>query len=660
VISIRLFHSPAHDGFGGSDVPPPPPYWLTEGLTSYSGGEVAGEQPDPMSATWQGGHDQVSQQGWSTEQDPNAWDESGQQEPTRQQAPPEDRVEWSNEAVKRPAVDDWSAQQVPESQDVSGWQTGPSSGSFAKPGFETHDQGGGFAIPPAAPSYGQQSYGMDAFPTQGEGVPAFGNFAQSQDFQSGPSAPPPPIATPPPPMEPTPAISHKAEAFSAPSFSQPSVASLRNKALQPSDPDGILLSPVTDPDPMQRGFDPPPPPPPMPGLSGFNTSEDPQPPPASPAPSFNQTPLYQGSLGGGAQAGQAASAISRDGTPRFVPDIPETIEDDGELGCRVAAGAYAVFGVMLTLGAVQSGNIGGAACVLAPVFGCAGLLLTGKRWAAILTLVLGCLWGLLFVSLALFTQAIISLITEQGITFPPLLGLGLLVVGLSFIIGNVMMLVGGPGMGRAIAGALFMLVPFVGLGIVAANSEFPRALSKPVGVFAEETIGTEEDGFTLRKPDGWNSYDWEMVKLVSPLAQGLLTVPKYHFINRKQDMMVSIYIAEPPRRSLSQLFGPGELSELEKEITRELPPKAEKPDEYPFAGEEFSEMTYEGTLQSGNALSIIVSQAKVSEKVLFVIVLTRNTKSKTTGEQATAAFNAFFKELKFAGIPVETPPTEKK
>ncbi|MBI1293268.1 hypothetical protein GC173_18845 [bacterium] len=606
---IRLFHSPDWDGYGDADAPPPPPSWLTEGLTSHAGfaqGQPADDQQ------WQG---HQAQQGWVPADDQNAY-ESGGQEPVWEQAPDDDQPTWSSPYPGQQQAE-WSEPQQIEDTANQGWESG-----------------GGYSIPPpqAPGQYANRGDEFDQFPTQGEGVPSFGGgFGQ-------PSPPP--------------AISHQAEAFSAPSFNQPSVASLRNRALEPSDPDGILLSPVSDPDPMRDRFDQPPPPPPSP-FGGFGSMEPDGPaPPAPDAPAgTQQSALYTGTLD---NKNKGASAITGDGVPRYVPEIPEYVDDDGELGCRAAAGAYAVFGVMLVLGTLKSGNLGGAACVLVPVFAAAGVLLTGRRWAAILTMVLGSLWGLLFIALGLFWHALINLISESPITLPPLVGFGLIALGITFITGNALMLFGSPRIGRAVAGALLMLIPFLGFGIAITNIEVRPSLNKPTGLSITETVGGPEVGFTLTKPDGWNSYDWNAATLISPLAKGLTTKPTFFFVDRKQQMMLSIYTSEPPRRSLTQLFGQGELSELETEISRGLPPKAEKPDEYPFAGQTFSEMTYEGTTSDGNPLSIILSHARVSDEMMFHIVLTRNTKSTAKPEDATAALNAFFKDLAF-----EAPASEK-
>jgi hypothetical protein len=171
-----------------------------------------------------------------------------------------------------------------------------------------------------------------------------------------------------------------------------------------------------------------------------------------------------------------------------------------------------------------------------------------------------------------------------------------------------------------------------------------------LGTFDAATFGGPEDGFTFTKPEGWNHYDWELSKAASPLAMGLTTAPRYHFFNRQQDILVTIYLTDPPPRSITAIFGNSELSDFEKQITHELPRGGNPGEEYEFGGLNFTDSIHAGRLSDARGLEVTFSKARFRDK-LFYMVITRDLSTKTTAEDSAAALNDFFQDLKFLEPP---------
>jgi hypothetical protein len=441
--------------------------------------------------------------------------------------------------------------------------------------------------------------------------------------------------TPPP-------IVHKPPAVSDPSYQQPTVASLRNRDNIAPKTDSILLSGVTGDDPALAAgsFSPAPPPPPAPlfaGLPGFAEDAPKDEPKASPA---RDTALYTGTL---TKNAAPALAVNADGVPNYVPPLPEPLPDEGSLGRRVAAGAWVMFSVLLLISALKAGMISGFMIVIMPMLIVAALLFSGREWTSTLGLIAGMLLGFLHIGFAALIIAGSGILSNVGIALPMGIMYGVAGVGLLIIVANMVMLMGTPGLGRSMFGAVLMVVPLVALTGWASTLHLKPLLTKPVDDWQSSPLGG--NGLLFVKPGNWANFKWEQVSTVAVPGRGLSTEPNYHFLDRSQDLLFAIYKTELPQKSLSSLFGPKELYPLEKEVGRGFAPTSD-PEVYQFNGAEFTEMNFEGTTEQGDRLSVTLSRVEHNDQ-FFYFVLTRDAKStSTTAEDATEALNQFFKGLK--------------
>src|SRR5690606_18276480 len=117
------------------------------------------------------------------------------------------------------------------------------------------------------------------------------------------------------------------------------------------------------------------------------------------------------------------------------------------------------------------------------------------------------------------------------------------------------------------------------------------------------------EGYRFQKPEGWATYDWEAIRALSiapdsgfAVGAGLRTKPEFYYLNERQDMLVAFYRDNIREESLMGLFGQESLTDLEKEITRDLPSDRSKETKFEFpkdSGYDWTENVYSGRMPSG-------------------------------------------------------------
>lgn len=353
-------------------------------------------------------------------------------------------------------------------------------------------------------------------------------------------------------------------------------------------------------------------------------------------------------------------AVDADGKPLYVPEIPAEEEDTTAYGRHVAGVAWLIFAAFMGAGFVIAGKMSLGGAFLTPMVLAGLFMLTAVRWSGVVGLLLSFVYGLTLGSVGSIILREGSLAdTVLGIeqSLPDPYGFVLIGLGISFIVANVLMLVASPGMTRALTGAFLLVLPQVGAILLLATSEIRPKLVNPLDGPNPEALGTPQLGITFSKPQDWYTYPWTQMKTFSPMAMDLTTEPLFWFVNEKQDIMVAFYYDEA-RRSLAQLFGgPERLTPLEREVTREMASQSETPSSFSFGGKVFVEELYEGTVSSGQRLSLIVDKTQVGDKTLLV-VLTRDARHNSSRTEGETALNLFYKTLKFHDAPPEAPEGE--
>lgn len=317
-------------------------------------------------------------------------------------------------------------------------------------------------------------------------------------------------------------------------------------------------------------------------------------------------------------------AVNADGVPLFVPDLPTPKEDEGASGRRVAGVTWIFLAALMGLGFASAGLLNTGAPLFGPMALLGILLLTGNRGVGILSILFTILFALATLAVGgLMVSADPSLERLVGErTLPPTLGYAFGGVGLGFLLGSMMMLVGRPGMGRAMVGAVLVILISVGsiLGSTISSGGFAKRVTNPVGGPEAETVGSSIEGFTIDKPAGWLRYEWADVQEVSPLAFGLVNQPNYHFLNEDQTMLLTAHLDTAPARSFAALLGQDVLSDLEKELTRGLPPKNNTPESFNYAGISFLQNSYFGTPVDGPRMGIHMARGRMEGKTLILAV----------------------------------------
>lgn len=330
-------------------------------------------------------------------------------------------------------------------------------------------------------------------------------------------------------------------------------------------------------------------------------------------------------------------------------------EDDGGtdasvLGWRVAGVSWLIFSALMVIPFIKAGVGTTTVAIFAPLALGGLALLTGWRWIGLTALGITTLYSMFFGFLGyllIFDIRTLEVFGEIS-HLPPEYGIGMMVVGATFLFSNALLLVVAPEMGKAVVGALISLLPALGvLGFFLTADTKPR-LREPLHGFGAANFQDQQAGFRFQKPSGWTVYSWDEILDVSRLGRGLVTEPDFYFVDESQDLLLAIYLRDLPRRSLADLLGGGPRTALEVEIIRGLTPQAAEPDEFTFKDTEivFSEMVFEGALPDGTELSIIMDRAELSGKLLLV-VMTRDLQSATTAGDAERQLNEFYRYFEF-------------
>lgn len=324
--------------------------------------------------------------------------------------------------------------------------------------------------------------------------------------------------------------------------------------------------------------------------------------------------------------------------------------DSSVLGWRVAGVSWLIFSAMMIIPFLKAGVGTTTAVIFAPLIIGGLALLTGWRWIGLTALGVTTLYSMFFGFLGYLLVFDIQTLAVFGEIshLPAEYGIGMMVVGATFLFSNAMLLVAAPEMSRAILGALISLLPALGaLGFFLTADTKPQ-LRGPLSSFAAAGFHSPEGGFRFEKPAGWTVYSWEEILDTSRLGRGLVTEPDFYFVDERQDLLFTIYLRELPRRSLADLLGGAPRTALELEVIRGLPMKDAPPEEFTFKDTNivFTETIHEGTLDDGTRLSIIIDRAELPNKLLLV-VMTRDLQSATTAEEAERQLNEFYRNFEF-------------
>lgn len=340
--------------------------------------------------------------------------------------------------------------------------------------------------------------------------------------------------------------------------------------------------------------------------------------------------------------GQGIPAIDEDGIPRYIPALPVPVET-GVRGRRICGMAWALFGAILGLVVLNAGIFSYGTLFFAPLLIVGLLLMTGAHWAGTFASVVAFLCFLLYN----FAGYVIAYAPE-GISLPPILttlppefGITLMWFGFLLPVATLIMILGDSATPRAVAGAILLLAPTIALTIwvTTTTTIFRPKLAEPRGPIAAETITATGAGYSFTKPEGWVTYEWNKAKEISPLAQGVSSVPNYFFLNGNQDMMLAFHIDEAPRRTLASLLGQTVRTPIEEDLARNLPATQPTSKPFVFQGIEFQEVVYTGAVDTGARLSVTVVKGDLGNRTL-IISLTRDMQSnRTTSEDADAVLN---------------------
>ncbi len=513
----------------------------------------------------------------------------------------------------------------------------PPPAAAEEPAARDYEASPDFSQPPPPPAPQADPYaGGGSADVTGGAIPAQPEITSDPKYQqlslgapAGAQPPPPPPVDQtgygaPPPAE-------------APVYKPPSVADLKDGTLTPAASGGAPYNPMGG------------------GGGSSDTNFGGQMAPMQPAyggsGDYNQQP-------GSSYLGGDEGPVDKDGVPRYVPPLPDSYDDQGTLGRKYAGVAWLIAGFLFVLGTILQGGVGTGLCGTGPYLLGGALMLTGKRWAGIIGLVFMTLISLASFGLAALVLTGSEFFDRIGIPVGGLIPLGIAIAayGAFFVVSNLMMLVGAPGKGRALAGVLLMILSQVGMSVfLHTMPDATVGVSNPTGPVEAQRVQNRNPNFSFTKPADWATYNWDMVSAAGmagkngfALSSEIVTRPRFHYINKSQDMMVAFYLADKPT-NLIQLFGAEKMTDIEKEFTRELPTVGE-PDSFIWPTDSevvWRETIHEGRLESGPKLRVIVDRTDLGEAGFLYIVLTANAERTIDQESIDKAMNGFFEELVF-------------
>ncbi|HMZ52040.1 MAG TPA: hypothetical protein PK988_07220, partial [Candidatus Sumerlaeota bacterium] len=231
---------------------------------------------------------------------------------------------------------------------------------------------------------------------------------------------------------------------------------------------------------------------------------------------------------------------------------------------------------------------------------------------------------------------------------PPLFGQLFYGVAGAFLLGNLMMLISKPGVLRAIIGAVFVVLPILGVTGTLAINEVRPMVANPLGNASPAIIHLDDEGISFVKPAGWLTYTWADVPQAAPVAKDLRTAPRAFYLNERQDLMFAVYFDDGAKPALAQLFGGDKLTPLELEVTRGLPPVGKEDETFDLQGKTLLENVYEGTTQSNAKLSIITNKTQLGGRMLLIAMM-RDMRVNPDAVDASRALDSFYKSFEFAG-----------
>ena len=341
-------------------------------------------------------------------------------------------------------------------------------------------------------------------------------------------------------------------------------------------------------------------------------------------------------------------AIGPEGVPKKIPPMPFTEPDFAVPARRIGGMVWFFLGILIGLTGYMLDAFYASTFVATPVAIVGLLLLTATRWSGYVALISAVVGGV--GSCVLGAQLLLGdqmpMMLGGGLLSGPAIGLAFVGFGVVLILGNLLMLAGGPGIARNLVSGAVLVLGLLGLMLVVHLSDIRPVLTAPAGSFQPARHGSSAEGFTFSKPEGWATYSWSEVVDLSPLAAGLASPPEYHFVNRNQDIMVAFYVEETPRLTLAQLLGREEPTMLEQEISRGLPAVTAEAEQFQFRGHDFVENTYQGVLDSGERLAITVARAQLGPQRSFYVAATRDRDTRATHRDVENALNAFYAELR--------------
>lgn len=370
---------------------------------------------------------------------------------------------------------------------------------------------------------------------------------------------------------------------------------------------------------------------------------------AAPPPMAQPTASPYAGQGFGEKRGPA---VDQDGRPLFVPDLPEEREDEGAHGRRVAAVAWLLFALIAGSGiALGLKEVALAGSIATPIAVVGLLMFTGKKWSGTLGL-LGAVVhaGALAWVARMLLQGDESFLARIHLDNPPPPLFGQLFYGVAgaFLLGNLMMLISKPGVLRAIIGAVFVVLPMLGVTGTLAINEVRPMVANPLGNASPAIIHLDDEGISFVKPAGWLTYTWADVPQAAPVAKDLRTAPRAFYLNERQDLMFAVYFDDGAKPALAQLFGGDKLTPLELEVTRGLPPVGKEDETFDLQGKTLLENVYEGTTQSNAKLSIITNKTQLGGRMLLIAMM-RDMRANPDAVDASRALDSFYKSFEFAG-----------
>lgn len=325
--------------------------------------------------------------------------------------------------------------------------------------------------------------------------------------------------------------------------------------------------------------------------------------------------------------------------------------DPGVLGWRIAGGTWLLFTILMAVPFLDSGvGIPTTASILGPLGAMGLILLSGWRWTGLVALGAATIYSMFFGFLGYLLIFDIHTLTVFGDIgqLPPEFGIGMMVIGATFLFSNALLLVAAPETTRAVLGSLITLIPATAaVGFFMFGETRPR-LHTPLIGYSPSEFESSDPRFRFIKPAGWTVFHWEDIRDHSRLGRGLTTEPNFYFVDQDQALLFKIYIKPAPRRSLADLLGGHTLTPLEIEATRGFPANESQPETFPFKGTDItiSETTHDGVLEDGTSLSVTLDRMEVAGKMLLV-VMTRDVHSGVSHSVAEHELNMFFKDLEF-------------